>query len=92
MANGKAANVAVAKDILRYFLRNPEAVDSLTEIARWRLMQEMVQRSVEETREALTWLTEEGYLREEKRAGTESLFQLNRARLNEAAEFVSERQ
>ena len=92
MAKGKAVNVAVAKDILRYFLRNPEAVDSMSEIARWRLMQEMVQRSVEETREALTWLMEKGYLHEETRVGTESLFQLNRAQLEEAAAFVNEQQ
>ena len=90
MANGKAASVAVAKEILRYFLRNPEAVDSLTEIARWRLMQEAVRRSVEETRVALTWLIEQGYVREEVHIGTESLFQLDPSRLKDAVEFVKD--
>lgn len=91
MANGKAAYVPVAQDILRYFLRNPGAVDSLTEIARWRLMQERLRRSVEETHVALTWLVEQGYLHEETRMGTESLFQLNPARQQDAASFVSEK-
>jgi len=88
VTDGKAVNVAVAKDILSYFVRNPDTVDSLTEIARWRLTQELVRRSVEETRDALTWLIEQGYLNEDPRVGTESLFQLNRARLEDASRFV----
>ena len=91
MANRKAANVPVAKDILRYFLRNPEAVDSMTEIARWRLMQEAVRRSVEDTQAALNWLIEEGYMREETRAGTERLFLLNRERRADAESFVEDK-
>jgi hypothetical protein len=90
VTNRKAANVAIAKDILRYFLRNPNAADSLSEIARWRLMQETVRRTVEETRDALDWLTEQGYLSEESRVGTESLFQLDRARLEDATRFAAE--
>jgi hypothetical protein len=90
VTDGKAVNVAVAKDILSYFVRNPDTVDSMTEIARWRLTQELVRRSVEETRDALTWLIEQGYLNEESRVGTESLFQLNKARLEDASRFVKE--
>jgi hypothetical protein len=90
VANRKAANVPLVKDILRYFLRNPEAVDSLTEIARWRLMQETVRRCVEDTQVALRWLTAEGYMREETRVGTESLFQLNPERRQDAQSFVEE--
>jgi hypothetical protein len=90
VAKAKATNVAVAKDILRYFLHNPGAVESLTEIARWRLMQEQIRRSVEETQTALNWLIAEGYVREEVRVGTESLFQLNPARRQEAESLVEE--
>lgn len=88
MANPRAASVNVAKDILRYFLGNPGAVDSLKEIARWRLMQEAVRRSVEETQQALDWLTEEGYVSEESRTGAESIYQLNPERRAAAASFV----
>ena len=91
MANRKAANVPVARDILRYFLRNPEAVDSMTEIARWRLMQETVRRCVEDTQAALNWLIEEGYMREETRAGTERLFLLNPERRADAESFVEDK-
>ena len=90
MANPRAASVKVAKDILRYFLRNPGAVDSLKEIARWRLMQEAVRRNVEETQQALEWLTEEGYISEENHAGADSIYQLNPARRAEAASFVED--
>ena len=90
MANRKAANVPVVKDILRYFLRNPEAVDSLTEIARWRLMQETVRRCVEDTQTAMEWLIDEGYMREETHVGTESLFLLNQERRADAQAFVEQ--
>ena len=53
-------------------------------------MQETVRRTVEETRDALDWLTEQGYLSEESRVGTESLFQLDRARLEDATRFAAE--
>lgn len=89
MPKEKATNVAVAKDILRYFLRNPDAVESLTGIARWRLMQEQIRRTVEETQLALTWLIDEGYVREETHLGTGRLFQLNPARKRDAEIFVN---
>lgn len=90
MANSTAASVDVAKEILRYLLRNPGAVDSLKEIARWRLMQEVIRRNVEETFEALEWLTSQGYVREENRAGAESVYQLNPQRRAAAASFVED--
>lgn len=90
MANRKAPTVPVAKEILGYFLRNPEAADSLTELARWRLMQEAVRRSVEGTQAALEWLIAEGYVEEETRSGTESLFRLNPARRREAESLLND--
>ena len=84
-------NVPAAKEILSYFLRNPNAADSLTEIARWRLMHETVRRSVEATQSALDWLIAEGYVREETRAGTDRLFQLNSERRGDAESFLREK-
>jgi hypothetical protein len=91
VADGKDPNVPIAKEILGYFLRNPEAADSLKELSRWRLMQETVRRSVENTQEALNWLIAEGYLREETRVGTENLYVLNPSRRAEAESFLEER-
>jgi hypothetical protein len=78
----------VAREILRYFLRHPEAADSLAGIARWRLMQESVRHSVEKTGEALQWLIDEGFMREETRVATGKIFQLNSARRKAAEEFL----
>lgn len=80
----------MAKEILGYFLRHPDAADSLTEIARWRLMEETVRHSVENTEKALNWLILEGYLREDSRVGTERIFQLIPERRKDAESFLRE--
>jgi hypothetical protein len=85
-----APNIPVAKEILSYFLRNPEAADTLTEIARWRLMQETVRVSVEITERALSWLTSQGYVRAETRVGTDQIFQLNPERRDDAEAFLAD--
>jgi hypothetical protein len=90
VADRKAPNVPIAKEILRYFLRNPEAADSLRELSRWRLMEERIHRSVQNTREAVDWLISQGYLREETRIGTDSLYLFNSARRAEAESFLKE--
>ncbi|MGA2275960.1 MAG: hypothetical protein ABSG00_00025 [Terracidiphilus sp.] len=90
MADENPANKPVAKEILSYFLRNPEAADSLTELARWRLMEERVRRSVESTEAALNWLIDEGYVQREARLGTESLFRLNPDRRQDAESLLEE--
>lgn len=51
-----------ASEILRYFLRQPRAADTLEGIVRWRLLEETVQRKTEETARALEWLVEAGLL------------------------------
>jgi len=79
---------AAVREILSYFVHNPDAADSLTELARWRLMQETVRHTVESTHEALNWLIAEGYVREEKRVGTERIFQLDPARRADAEDFL----
>jgi hypothetical protein len=81
-------NVEAAKQILDYFLRNPEAADSLTGIARWRLMEDFVQRSVETTQAALDWLVAEGYVEEVTRRGVGPLFHLNSDRRTAAELFM----
>jgi hypothetical protein len=83
------ANTPVAKEILDHFLRNPEAADSLLEIARWRLMQEKVQRTVNATQAAVNLLVAEGYLQQETRLGSGQIFQLNPNRRRAAESFVS---
>ncbi len=81
----------VARKILDYFLRNPEAADNLTGIARWRLLEEAVQRSVETTEVALNWLIEQGYLLQVSLKGAERIFRLNREKRRDAEVFLHEK-
>ena len=81
-------NLAVAKEILSYFLRNPNASDNLLGIARWRLMNESVRHSVEQTDAALKWLIAAGFIETESRLASGRIFHLNEARSAAAAEFL----
>lgn len=80
----------LAPEIARYFLRNPQAADTLEGIARWRLLDETVHRTFAQTGKALDWLVSRGYLR--RRLGTTgAIFGLNEDRLSELRSFLSSR-
>jgi hypothetical protein len=76
------------KDILGYFVRNPQAVDSPEGVARWRVMQQQVHRSLEQTEAALAWLVSEEYLQEAEIAGAGRVVRLNPNRQENAAQFL----
>jgi hypothetical protein len=78
----------VIRQVLGYFLRYPDASDSLEGITHWRLAEERIHRAVEETRTALDWLVEEGFLAEEPAAPP--IYRLNRDVQERAAKFLSE--
>jgi hypothetical protein len=59
-------------------------------IARWRLLQERIHRTVQETNVALAWLVNEGYLREMLNPGSEPLYQLDATKTGNALAFLSE--
>ena len=77
-----------AKEILSYFVRNPRAADSVEGVARWRLLDQAIHRSVEETHQALAWLVAEGFLCEATPAGSGTIFTLNAARSEQARRFL----
>ena len=87
----KALDYEIVKQILSYFLRNPKAVDSLEGVARWRILQEQIHRSVEETGTAMAWLVEQGFLEKIEASGSVRLFRLNPARQLDAARLVGEK-
>jgi hypothetical protein len=66
--------------VLQYFLRNPKACDSVEGIARWRLLESVVDAMVTETHEALRRLVAKGVLAEENAPGMQTLYRLNRDR------------
>ena len=82
--------MGVAKEILKYFLRNPAATDTLEGVARWRLLDEKVQRSIQETTQALEWLVEKGMLVAESRKISGTLFRLNTRKRGEIDHFLKD--
>jgi hypothetical protein len=82
------AEPEVAVQILNYFGRNPQAVDSLEGIVRWRLMQEQIHRTVRETELALEWLVQRGFVSEERRVSAGALYKLNPEKIEEIQEFL----
>jgi hypothetical protein len=76
--------------ILDYFLRHPEAVDSADGIAHWRLLGECGQLSLGETEEGLGWLVSSGYLREVAVPGSRHVYALNPELQDRATQFLRE--
>jgi hypothetical protein len=67
----------IAEEILGYFMRNPNAADNLEGIARWRLLEQVVYRTLDETQEAVEWLVKQGALLETPTTGFGPVFRLN---------------
>jgi hypothetical protein len=78
----------VAKQVLRYFLRNPQSADTLEGIVRWRLLEERIHHTLVETQSALEQLVAEGYLRVVSVSGSENIYTLNTTKRKKAEEFV----
>jgi hypothetical protein len=78
----------IARDVLSYFLRNPAAADDLEGVARWRLLQQSIERSVEETSLALEWLAERGYLVKASTAAG-AIYRLNTSNRSGAESFAT---
>lgn len=80
----------VVKQVLGYFVRNPRTADTLEGIARWRLLEERVQKSLLQTEAAIDWLVGEKYLEEVTVAGSkEAIFRLNPERRSDAVRLLA---
>ncbi len=78
-------------EILRHYLEYPETVDTLEGIARWRLLDDFVQRRVADTGEALQWLVAHAFL--ERIGGSPSappVYRLSLVKRAQAERFLSE--
>ena len=80
----------LAREILAYFLRNPQSADDLHGITRWRLLDQMIHHALHDTRDALDLLVKEGYLTKEANTGADPIFRLNTDRKTDAASFVND--
>jgi hypothetical protein len=80
----------LAREILAYFLRNPQSADDLHGITRWRLLDQMIHHALHDTRAALDLLVTEGYLTKESITGADPIFRLNSDRQTDALTFVND--
>jgi hypothetical protein len=81
---------SLAREILAYFLRNPQSADDLHGITRWRLLDQMIHHALHDTRDALDLLVKEGYLTKEANTGSDPIFRLNTNRQTDAMSFVND--
>src|SRR5215212_5045494 len=79
---------SLAREILNYFLRNPQSADDLEGVARWRLLDETVRGTLAETSRALDWLVSRGYLKKAPLPGSAHLYSLNRQMRRAAERFI----
>ena len=87
--NQVRADVQQAQEILRYFVQHPQASDDLEGIARWRLLQEQIGRSIEEVRQALEMLVQMEFLLQDSIPSCGKRYSLNPARIQESKEFAT---
>lgn len=81
----------LSPEVLRFFLAHPSLSESLEGVARWRLRDEIIRRTVDEVTEAMVWLVAERFLREiHDRPTSMPLFALNRARIAAARRLVAD--
>jgi hypothetical protein len=78
----------IVHQVLSYFVRNPKAADSLEGVTHWRLLEEQVHRTLQETELALSWLVTQEFLQEIPTSGSARVFRLNPERSKDALRFL----
>lgn len=81
----------VAREVMRYLLDNTAAADTLEGIARWRLMQQRIDHTVDETMAAVQLLVTRGFVEEVHTGAGPTLFRLSAARRAEIESAVGGR-
>jgi hypothetical protein len=86
-----SSDPARIREVLSFFLRHPQTSDSVEGIARWRLLDEVVFRTVEETERIVDELVSLGFLEEITSPGVPRLFRLREETAEQAAVYVRNR-
>lgn len=79
----------LVRSILSFYLERPTLVETNEGLARWRLLEERIDRTLRETQAALDWLVDERFLREIPRRSGAPVFMMNYDRRQDAEKFVS---
>ena len=87
----RVRKATVEEEILGYFLRNPAGTDTLEGIASWRLFDERIYRSIEETDRAVNALVSQGFLiKDRPSAHSKCLFRLDLKKRAEAEQYFKQ--
>jgi hypothetical protein len=86
--NARPCGVDWKREILGFFLRNPDTSDTAEGVARWRLLDHIIFRAVEETESILKELVRLGYLEEIDTPSVQRLYRLRRDAAEKAAEYI----
>jgi hypothetical protein len=78
-----------AREVLIYFLRHSHGAESLEAVARWRLREEEIHRTVDEISRAVDWLVARGFLLEEPTRAAPTMFRLNPDKRDAAEQYVA---
>ncbi|MBZ5684084.1 MAG: hypothetical protein LAP86_03545 [Acidobacteriia bacterium] len=76
------------REVLGYFLEHPQTADTVEGLARWRLAGAQKHRTVEQIREALDWLVENGYLAMVSKPYTGSIYSIAKEDLPRGRSFL----
>jgi len=86
--NVRPCGVDWKRQVLRFFLTNPDTSDTAEGVARWRLLDDIIYRAVDETESILKDLVALGYLEEIDTPGVQRLYRLRRDAAEKAAEYI----
>lgn len=81
----------IASEVLLYLLEHPDAQDTLQGITDWWLMERRIKEQRDLVKAALAELVAEGLLVEERRAGLQIRYRINRNRYEEIMELARNR-
>ena len=77
MRDGTEADKEYVRDILRYFVEHPQALDDLEGITRWRLLERRIQENLTRVGQALSWLVSKGLLVQEQVNTAHPVYRIN---------------
>lgn len=78
----------LAREILRYLERHPDAKDTLEGIAHWWLRRQQTNRLLGEVERALSFLVSEGLILQTRRKGSPPYYRLNRQKRREISSVL----
>jgi hypothetical protein len=86
--NAKPGGVDSKRAVLEFFVRNPDTSDTAEGVARWRLLDQVVVRALDETESILEDLVALGYLEEIDTPGVQRLYRIRRDAVEKATEYI----